>query len=132
MPTARQPPAIHANHPPRQPPIPPTRARLPIQSQRPALHAGAAYALPDEALRNKVPNRRRKQMRVGFMSGEEDAEYDRLYPKVLWRGKLYRIHKSLGKDQVRLVTMDHETIFDVPINEVTAQKAAPLSEKICT
>jgi hypothetical protein len=45
-------------------------------------------------------------------------EYDQLYPKVRWRGRLYRIHKPLGNDMVRLITMDRQGIVDVPKSEV--------------
>jgi hypothetical protein len=72
-----------------------------------------------------VSSERRKQMRfypslirIGYI-GAENPEYDELHPKVLWRGKLYRFHKRLDKGQVRLVTTDHGTCVDVPINEIT-------------
>jgi hypothetical protein len=56
-------------------------------------------------------------MRVGPIN-PDDPEYDQLYPKVRWRGGLYRIHKPLANDEVRLITMDGESIRDVPRSEV--------------
>jgi hypothetical protein len=54
-----------------------------------------------------------------------DPEYDRRYPKVRWRGKLYRVHKCLGNDEVRLITMDGKSTVDVPNSEITpADKAS--------
>jgi hypothetical protein len=56
-------------------------------------------------------------MRVGPINPEE---FDRLHPKVRYAGKVYRVHKSLGDDRVRLISLDGESTVDVSRDEIEA------------
>jgi hypothetical protein len=60
-------------------------------------------------------------MRVGPLSPEE---FNRLHPKVRYGGKLYRVHKDVGTDGVRLITLDGESTIDVPKSEIAPRPRA--------
>jgi hypothetical protein len=56
-----------------------------------------------------------------------DEDYDRLHPKVRFKGELFRIHKELGDgSKVRLVTMDGESVVDVLKSETTPAEEGAL------
>lgn len=50
------------------------------------------------------------------------AEFDRLHPKVRFVGKVYRVHKHLAGDLVRLVTLNGENTVDVHKDQIEAAR----------
>jgi hypothetical protein len=67
-------------------------------------------------------------MYIGPPRNEE--ERDQRNPKVRWRGKLYRIHKTLGDgSMVRLISMDGEFTIDAAESEAERNPPADTPQR---